>query len=75
MGNEDDGFESAWTYVECSICRKIHTVPENGVEGFPLNRTLQPLLELNPGKNEKISSNLKNSKKIREITQMPLSAR
>ena len=56
MGNEDDGFESAWTYVECSICRKIHTVPENGVEGFPLNRTLQPLLELNPGKNEKKNS-------------------
>ena len=26
---EDDGFESAWTYVECSICRKIHTVPGN----------------------------------------------
>ena len=25
----DDGFESAWTYVECSICRKIHTVPGN----------------------------------------------
>ena len=32
--------------VQCAICRKVHKVPQEGVDGFPKNLLLQDLLDV-----------------------------
>ena len=32
--------------VQCAICRKVHKMPQDGVDGFPKNLLLQDLLDV-----------------------------
>ena len=37
-------------YIKCPICREDHSLPSNGIQGFPTNRMIQNLIDEINGK-------------------------